>query len=67
MRTNAWLGIERTSGRHWKKLPDDYMVPAMSDPRENCIIISGGGEESAHWSGGRSPNIDPAYRIDFWR
>ncbi len=67
MRTNAWLGIERTSGKHWKELPDDYKVPAMNDPAENCIIVSGGGEEAAHWSGGRSLNIDPAYSIDVWR
>ena len=27
-RTNGWLGIEKTSGKPWKELPDDYMVPA---------------------------------------
>ena len=25
--TNGWIGIEPTSGKHWKELPDDYMVP----------------------------------------
>ena len=28
VKTNAWRGIEPTSGKHWRELPDDYMVPA---------------------------------------
>ncbi|NLE08001.1 MAG: hypothetical protein GX631_01940, partial [Dehalococcoidales bacterium] len=26
--TNGWTSIERTSGKVWKELPEDYMVPA---------------------------------------
>jgi hypothetical protein len=43
--TNGWRGIEHTSGKHWNELPDDYMVPMMSSPFQNCIIIAGGDEE----------------------
>ena len=63
--TNGWLGIERTSGKHWKELPDDYMVPTGgNDPFGNCIIVGGGEEEvyvelSARHSG--------YYSIDAWR
>jgi hypothetical protein len=67
VRTNAWLGVERTSGKHWKELPEDYKIPAINDPFESCIIVTGGGEEVALFSGGRMPNMDPAYGIDAWR
>ncbi len=66
-RTGGWRGVEKTSGRPWKELPDDYMVPAVNDPYENCIIVAGGGEETSHWVNGRTPNADPAYGIDVWR
>ena len=65
--TNAWKGIERISGKPWKELPDDAMVPAMTDPYQACIIVTGGGEEVSLWSGGRNPNVDAAYGIDVWR
>jgi hypothetical protein len=65
--TNAWKGIERNSGKPWKELPDDYMVPAVSNPFENCIIVTGGGEEQALWTDGRGAESDPAYSIDIWR
>ncbi len=65
--TNAWKGIEPTSGKPWKELPEDYMVPAVSNPFENCIIVTGGGEEQALWTDGRQPGSDPAYSIDNWR
>ena len=65
--TNAWRGIERTSGKHWKELDDDYMVPAMSSPIENCIIVTGAGEEQLKWMGGRRGLGDWAYSIDEWR
>ncbi|MFC1954839.1 hypothetical protein ACFLVZ_03360, partial [Chloroflexota bacterium] len=29
--TNGWMGIEKTSGKQWRELPDDYMVPAGGD------------------------------------
>ena len=67
VRTGGWMGREKISGQPWKELPDDYMVPAMDDPYENCIIVTGGGEESALYSGGRAPNTQPAYSIDAWR
>ena len=67
MRTNAWMGIERTSGKPWKELPDDYMVPYVNDPFENCIIVTGAGEEMALYGGGRGPGADAAYGIDVWR
>jgi hypothetical protein len=62
---NGWMGIEPTSGRPWKDLPDDYMVPvAGDDARLNCIIVAGGDEEaSLQFTGGR----DMAYSIDVWR
>lgn len=65
--TNAWKGIEPTSGKLWKELDEDYMVPAVGDPFENCIIVTGGGEEVALWTDGRGANANPAYSIDNWR
>jgi len=66
-RTGGWRGVEKLSGKPWKELPDDYMVPAVDDPYQNCIIVSGGGEETSHWVNGRTSNADPAYGIDVWR
>lgn len=66
-KTSNWRGVEKTSGKPWKELPDDYMVPAIDDPYENCIIVTGGGEETSHWVNGRTPNADPVYNIDVWR
>ena len=64
--TNGWMGIERTSGKHWKELPDDYMVPVVNEPRESCIIVAGGQEEACvQLSGGRG--MAPVYGIDVWR
>ena len=67
VQTNAWLGIERASGKPWKELPDDYLVPFVHDPYENCIIVTGGGEEYPQWLGARRPGGNPAYSIDAWR
>jgi hypothetical protein len=67
MRTNAWLGIEKTSGKHWKELSDDYMIPAMNDPWENLVIVTGNGEEQMMMGGGRSGGAEGAYSIDVWR
>ena len=61
---NGWMGIERTSGKYWKELSDDYMVPVINDPSDNCIIIAGGEEEACvQLGGGRGT----AYSIDVWR
>lgn len=63
--TNGWMGIEKTSGKHWKELPDDYMVPTRGDePFANCIIVGGGEEEVCQTIFG-SRGI--AYSIDAWR
>jgi hypothetical protein len=62
--TNAWKGIEPTSGKHWMELSEDYLVPACPSPMANCIIVMGAGEEQLHWMGGASRD---AYSIDAWR
>jgi hypothetical protein len=63
--TNGWLGIERTSGKHWKELSDDYMVPAGGDgPEAYCILVCNQQETaSARFGGGHGP----AFSIDAWR
>jgi hypothetical protein len=62
---NGWMGTEKTSGKPWKELPDDYMVPvAGDDPHEIVLTIGGGQEEAAiELTGGRGD----AYSIDAWR
>jgi hypothetical protein len=62
---NGWIGNEPLSGRPWKELPDDYMVPvAGDDPNGLCIIVAGGDEEaSMQLTGGR----EAGYSIDAWR
>lgn len=66
-KTNAWLGVEPRSGKHWKELPEDALVTFLTDPWENCIIVTGAGEEGALWSMGRGYGGDNAYSIDTWR
>ncbi len=63
--TNGWTAREKTSGKHWKELSDDYMVPAGGEsPWEYCIIIAEGQETaSERFSGGHGQ----AYSIDAWR
>lgn len=62
--TNGWMGIEKLSGKHWKELPDDYMVPIMDSQAENCIVVAGGDEETSEQVGG---GRGLAYGIDAWR
>ncbi|MEK7354755.1 MAG: hypothetical protein AABZ77_09645 [Chloroflexota bacterium] len=65
-RTNGWMSIEKTSGKHWKELSDDYMVPAGGDDPFGsfCIIVCDGQETaSERFSGGHGQ----AYSIDAWR
>lgn len=62
--TNGWMGVEKTSGKHWRELPDDYMVPIISNPFENCIIVGGGDEEVSQQMGGRGNDY---FSIDAWR
>jgi hypothetical protein len=64
--TNGWLGIEKTSGKPWKELPGDYMVPAGGDdPFGSYNILLMNMEETAvaRYGGGHGP----AYSIDVWR
>ncbi len=65
--TNGWLGVEKTSGKHWRELPEDYMVPLMDSPFENCIIVAGGEEETPLILSGRSADPNLAFSIDYWR
>ena len=64
--TNGWLGIEKTSGKPWKDLPDDYMVPAGgNDPFDsyNIVVINMEETAPARYSGGHGQ----PYSIDAWR
>jgi hypothetical protein len=72
--TAGWMGVERTSGKHWRELPDDFMVHVGGEnPWSNCIIVSGGGEEALMWFAGRGASGmfggggDNGYGIDVWR
>ena len=66
--TNGWTGIEKTSGKPWKELPDDYMVPVGGDsPSEYCIIIGGGQEEVCQELGGPMGAFYPVFSVDEWR
>jgi hypothetical protein len=63
--TNGWMGIEKTSGKHWKELPDDYMVAAGGDgPEEYCVVVCDGQETACDRFGG-GPGT--AFSIDAWR
>ena len=64
--TNGWLAIEKTSGKQWRELPDDYMVPAGGDdPFDdyNIVIINMEETAPARFGGGRGQ----AFSIDAWR
>ena len=64
--TNGWLGIEKTSGKPWRELPDDYMVPAGGDnpfDSYNVVVINMEETATARFGGGHGQ----AYSIDAWR
>jgi hypothetical protein len=64
--TNGWLGIEKTSGKPWKDLPDDYMVPVGGDnpfDAYNVLVINMEETATARFGGGHGQ----AYSIDAWR
>ena len=62
--TNGWMGIEKTSGKPWKELSDDYKIPLVESPFGNCVIIAGGQEEaSVQFAGGHGN----AFSIDAGR
>ncbi|MFC2038270.1 hypothetical protein ACFLUG_00655 [Chloroflexota bacterium] len=64
-RRNGWIGIEPLSGKAWKELPDDHLVPSTTDDVTEFLITIGGGQEEAslQLSGGRGP----VFSIDAWR
>ena len=65
-RTNGWLGTEPTSGKPWKELPDDYMVPVSGDDpfRAFAVFVFNMEEtQTARFTGGHHD----AYCIDAWR
>jgi hypothetical protein len=49
------------------ELPDDALVPALSDPYDCAVIVTGGGEEFENYGGARGSNMDNAFSIDAWR
>ncbi len=64
--TNGWLAIEKTSGKQWRELPDDYMVPAGGDDpfdSYNIVVINMEETAPARYAGGRGQ----AFSIDVWR
>ena len=64
--TNGWLATEKTSGKPWKELPDDYMVPAGGDDpfdSYNIVVINMEETAPARFGGGRGQ----AFSIDAWR
>jgi hypothetical protein len=65
--TNGWTSIEPTSGKVWKELDGDYLVPAGGQtPRGNMILVAGshGDEEMLHsFAGGHGVG----FSIDNWR
>jgi hypothetical protein len=62
---NGWLGVERTSGKPWKELPDDYLVPAQGDDAyENVVLVAGGQEEATVQIAG---SRGATFSIDKWR
>ena len=66
--TNGWMAKEMTSGKPWKELPEDYMVPAGGFAPDNfCIIVGGGDEEVSHQLSSPRFFVDPYFSIDKWR
>ena len=64
--TNGWLAIEKTSGKPWRELADDYMVPAGGDdPFDdyNIIVINMEETAPARFGGGHGLG----FSIDAWR
>ncbi len=71
--TNGWMGIERTTGKQWKELSDDDLVPAAGEGPSAFTIIVGGGDEEVcqQIQGGRRIGPDGsasnAFSVDAWR
>jgi len=65
---NGWMGIEKTTGKPWKELSDDEMVPAAGpDPSGFCIIVGGGDEEVSQQLAGIRGRDNVFFSIDAWR
>jgi len=66
--TNGWMAIEKTSGKRWRELPEDYMVPAGGDDPfgSYCVIVCDCQETGSLRFGGFSGH-GQAYSIDAWR
>ena len=62
--TNGWRSMEKTSGKPWLELDDNYMVPVCPDPRSNNIILVHGEETVLDRFGG---GHGTGYSIDAWR
>ena len=68
--TNGWMGIEPTSGKPWKELPDDYLVAAAGNsPQDSYILVCGSDEEICYEMPGgvRRGDMSSVYSIDDWR
>ncbi len=69
-KTSGGISIEPSSGKRWKDLPDNYMVPALGQKAfDNCVLVGGGPDEVCLELGGRGffSGIYPIYSIDAWR
>jgi len=64
--TNGWMAIEKTSGKRWRELPGDYMVPAGGDDPfgSYCVIVCDCQETASLRFGGGHGS---AFSIDAWR
>jgi hypothetical protein len=64
--TNGWTGKEKRSGKFWKELPEDYMVPAGGDDpnQDYCILVCDGQETACDRLGG---GHGVGFSIDAWR
>ncbi|MGI5858524.1 MAG: hypothetical protein ACOX8P_04275 [Tepidanaerobacteraceae bacterium] len=66
-RTNGGENIETTSGKKYKDLPDEYMIPLSGErPMDNMIIVVGGEEEMSLQMLG-DPMRSNIFHIDPWR
>ncbi|MFC1920523.1 hypothetical protein ACFLYQ_02230 [Chloroflexota bacterium] len=66
--TDGWMGIEQTSGKPWKELSDDDLVPAAGpDPSGFTIIVGGGDEEVSHQLSGVRTYANTFINVDAWR
>jgi hypothetical protein len=63
--TNGWTDIEKTSGKHWKELSDDYEVPAGGESpwSYNIIVCDGKETDAQRFDGGHGY----AFSVDNWR